>query len=134
MSKLDPAGVLAELIQSAIKKNASDLRVAFPCRVLSFETTTGMAVVQPLLQMIEGAAPSPIQNVPALGQKMRTTTGEELALYPLIQKDDIVYVVCADRHMKTAQTGVVSKPDSDRMHSHNDAVIVGVFPCSLPSS
>jgi len=132
MSNNDPAGALAELITNAIDKRAAELRVALPCRVTAFDSVMGKATVVPLLQLGPNS-PAPILNVPALGQRFRAEGGGTLMLLPDLHLGDTVYVVCADRHIKTAQTGQTAKPDSSRAHDINDAVIVGVFPCSLQS-
>lgn len=133
MSKVDPAGALAKLLEAAIKKQLSMTNVALPCRVLSFDPASGMATVQPLLQLTDNP-PAPIQKVPALGHKVRTEEGTEMTLRPVLQQGDVVYIVCADRQLGGAAEGSMSKPATARNHDKNDAVIVGVFPCSLPSS
>jgi hypothetical protein len=147
MNKNDPSKPLAELALGIIGEVFKELRVAFPCKVLSYDEGTGMAVVSPLLQLA-GLTPSPIQNVPAIGHKLKVkehvqtivdqgfertviVREHEQTCTPSLSPGDTVYVVCADRHMKTAQSGVLAKPDSRRMHNANDAVIVGVLPCSL---
>jgi xanthosine utilization system XapX-like protein len=128
----DPSGSLAKLIDAVITERLAAVNVAFPCRVLSFDADKLMATVQPLLQVFD-QPPSPIQNVPVLGQKMRA--GESITTWvPALSQGDVVYVVCADRQIKNSITGQVGKPDVSRIHNRNDAVIVGVFPCSLQSS
>ena len=133
MSKDDPSGTLAMLLNGVMASFSDNLHVAVPCRVVSFNATAGTAVVQPLIQTTE-KAPSVIQSVPVLGQKFRLQDGTRLNLYPDIEAGDTVYVVCADRQMRGAAAGQISKPNISRRHSKNDAVIVGVFPCSLQSS
>ncbi|OPA77847.1 hypothetical protein BVG16_13800 [Paenibacillus selenitireducens] len=110
------------------KQNAS-LHVGFPCRVLSFDQETCMADVQPLI--LAGVdPPSMIQNVPALGQRL-LINGAESVCKPALKQGDTVLVICSDRELKNALNGDIAAADSQRMHSLNDAVIVGVFPCSL---
>ncbi|KEQ22882.1 hypothetical protein [Paenibacillus tyrfis] len=128
MSKVDPAGELAKLLDAAIQKRLAETNVAFPCRVVSFSSGNGLAVVQPLQG---GGRAAPVQNVPVLGQRLKTSEGIEQTFFPSLRPGDIVYVVCSDRHIK-GETGEAGS--SRRVHDANDAVIVGVFPCSLPNS
>lgn len=133
MSKADPAGALAKLLDDVVKVRMEAMNVAFPCRVVSFDQTKGAAVVQPLIQTGD-TPPAVLQGVQVLGQKLRMFDGTQLILWPDIQEGDIVYVVCADRHMGAATVGQINKVQTFRSHSRNDAVIVGVFPCSLQNS
>ncbi|MCZ8518891.1 Gp138 family membrane-puncturing spike protein [Paenibacillus caseinilyticus] len=126
----DAGAGLAKLAAASAKKAAAGLYVSFPCRVISFDEATCMATVQPLLRITE-EDPAPIQNVPALGHKYRTEGGTVQVYRPVLQPGDMVLVVCADREIKNTLSGVTASPDTDRKHSKNDAVIVGVFSCSL---
>jgi hypothetical protein len=125
----DAAGSLVNFANGSIDAALAALFVAFPCRVLSFNTGTCMASVQPLLR-VGGNAPAPILNVPALGQKL-SVDGIEQIYKPVLAAGDVVFVVCADLEIKNALAGQIATPDSKRRHNKNDAVIVGVFPCSL---
>ncbi|MED1801775.1 Gp138 family membrane-puncturing spike protein [Brevibacillus porteri] len=129
--KVDPAGDLAKLIDGLVQKRLAEMSVAFPCSVISYNKERGIAVVQPLLQLTE-KPPAPIQNVQALGMKKHVDdiTPPEIH-FPELENGDVVYVVCADRQIRDTLTGSVTKPSSQRIHHRNDAVIVGVFPCSL---
>ncbi|MEW9702819.1 Gp138 family membrane-puncturing spike protein [Paenibacillus sp. SI8] len=126
----DPAGALAGLILGVIEKSLAALNVSFPCRVVSFDSGTCMAVVQPLIKSSSGAEPSPIQNVPALGQRM-IVDGVERVYKPALREGDAVLVVCTDQELKNVLAGTLAQPSSKRTHNNNDAVIVGVMPCSL---
>ncbi|MEY9097062.1 Gp138 family membrane-puncturing spike protein [Paenibacillus sp. RC84] len=126
---IDASGSLGQLLRSLADKIMTDLSVSFPCRVESFDSGTGMATVQPLTRLGD-APPALITNVPALGQRL-TINGAEQICRPALKRGDTVLVVCADRQIKNSLAGQIAKPDSPRMHDHNDAVIVGVFPCSL---
>lgn len=126
----DPAGDLAKLIDAVVRKRLADMSVAFPCKVISFDETKGLAVVQPLIQLTD-KPPSPIQNVPVSGHKYKSETGVITKEKHIVEPGDVVYVVCADRQIRASLTGEIAKPSSSRIHDKNDAVIVGVFPCSL---
>lgn len=128
----DAAGSLAAFMNGSISAALTALYVSFPCRVLSFDTDTCMASVQPLLRVGDNAA-APLLNVPALGQKL-SLDGIEQVYKPVLAIGDVVLVVCADQEIKNALTGQIATPDSKRRHNKNDIVIVGVFPCSLQSS
>jgi hypothetical protein len=126
---LDPSGALARLVRMIFDKNAADLYVSFPCRVISYNEQTGLAVVQPLMRG-ETDDPAPIQDVPTLGNKYRVG-GTVQTYIPVYSPGDIVLVVCCDAEIKNALNGQIATADSKRRHSLNDAVIVGVFPCNL---
>jgi hypothetical protein len=132
MSQVDPAGELAKLLDAAIGRGLAGASVAWPAKVLVFDGASGTASIQPLLQLND-RAPAPIQRVPVIGQRARTQEGATLILLPDLRPGDTVYVVCADRQMGQAASGQPVKPESERSHSRNDAVIVGVFPCCLQS-
>ncbi|MGF9906967.1 Gp138 family membrane-puncturing spike protein [Brevibacillus porteri] len=127
---IDPAGDLARLIDEVIRKRLAEACVAFPCKVLTFDESKGIASVQPLFQLNE-QAPSPIQNVPVTGHKYRMDNGEIEKVPHILEPGDIVFVVCADRQIRDTLSGSITKPSSQRIHDKNDAVIVGVMPCSL---
>lgn len=132
MSQVDPAGELAKLLEAVVSRGLAAASVAWPAKVLTFESAAGVASVLPLLQ-ISDMAPAPVQRIPVLGQRARTPEGTLLTLLPDLHPGDTVYVVCADRQMGQV-AGQPVKPDSARSHNRNDAVIVGVFPCCLQSS
>jgi hypothetical protein len=118
-------------------QQAENISVAMPCKVISFDPSKLTASVQPLLKLT-AAQPAPIQSVPVIGQKVRfeMDIGNGLQEFdtimrPALEPGDTVYVVCADAEIKNTLTGQVAAPDSGRRHSRNDAVIVGVLPCSL---
>jgi len=125
----DPASALHSLLSGFVSKQFAGLHVAFPCRVVTFDEQKGTASVQPLLRTSE-SAPAVIQNVPALGQRL-LIGGVETVCKPALKAGDAVMVLCADREIKNTLSGKLSSPDSGRMHDLNDAVIVGVLPCSL---
>ncbi|WP_340004417.1 Gp138 family membrane-puncturing spike protein [Paenibacillus sp. FSL K6-0276] len=111
--------------------------MALPCKVITFDPATLTATVQPLLKL-SGGEPAQIMSVPVTGQKVKfeLDIGNglrefETAMRPALQPGDTVYIVCADAEIKNTLSGRVSAPDSGRRHSRNDAVIVGVMPCSL---
>lgn len=127
----DAAGSLIRLIDNSVDAALASLFVAFPCRVVDFNQETGMTTVQPLIRMGSGD-PALIQNVPALGQKL-SVEGVEQIYRPVLMAGDMVFVVCADQEIRNTLTGQIATPDTKRRHSKMDAIIVGVFPCSLSS-
>jgi hypothetical protein len=137
VSKTDPAGALAGILSRNGERHSDNINVALPCKVITFDSATFTASVQPLLKLT-GAEPAQIMSVPATGQKVKfeLNIGNglqefETIMRPALKPGDTVYVVCADAEIKNTLTGKVAAPDSGRRHSRNDAVIVGVMPCSL---
>ncbi|MDQ0876757.1 hypothetical protein QFZ77_005416 [Paenibacillus sp. V4I3] len=129
--KNDPAGAIGALIFGAIEKMAATLSVSFPCRIISYDAGSGMATIQPLIRKTD-SDPAPILNVPVLGQRF-LVDGVERVYTPALHAGDTVLVVCTDNELKNALNGQIAVTNSKRSHDHNDAVIVGVFSCSLLS-
>ncbi|WP_274381443.1 Gp138 family membrane-puncturing spike protein [Paenibacillus mesophilus] len=105
-----------------------------PCRVVSYDEERRRAVVQPLFMTKErGKPPAPlplVQNVPVLSQRYRVDGSPDTYEYvPVYQPGDVVFVAFSERALDAALAapGQVVPPDSDRHHSLNDAVIVGVM-------
>jgi hypothetical protein len=149
LSIVDAGSAANVFVAGMLEKAIDDLYVCFPCRVISFQPDSCKAVVQPLVRFGNGEA-AVIQNVPVLGQKCmikeyeqtivdegieRTITMKEheSIFIPNVTAGDIVIVICADVEIKNMLSGQIASPDSKRKHSKNDAVIVGVLPCSLLS-
>lgn len=137
MSKTNPSGSLARMFEGHKGQQSDNISVALPCKVISFDPLTLTASVQPLLKLT-AAQPAPILSVPVIGQKVKfeMDIGNGLrefntVMRPGLEPGDTVYVVCADAEIKNTLSGQVAAPDSGRRHSRNDAVIVGVLPCSL---
>ncbi|MEK4196655.1 Gp138 family membrane-puncturing spike protein [Paenibacillus sp. FSL L8-0323] len=137
MNKTDPAGALARMLGGYGAKQADNINVALPCKVITFDPVTLTASVQPLLKL-SAAAPAQIMSVPVSGQKFKfeLDIGNglrefETIMRPALEPGDTVFVVCADAEIRKTLTGRVAAPDSVRRHSRMDAVIVGVMPCSL---
>ncbi|OAB48268.1 Gp138 family membrane-puncturing spike protein [Paenibacillus antarcticus] len=127
--KNDPASTLSQVIAQMMVHQLNAVHVGFPCRVISFDEATCKADVQPLVRTSEGD-PAMIQGVPALGHRFKVNEVEQV-YRPSFKSGDTVYVVCADREIKNALNGQVATADTERRHDVNDAVIVGVFACSL---
>lgn len=121
----DPAGAMARLLQDAFWAWAGGLRVALPCRILSYDQATQTATVLPLIKTGDDD-PAPIESVPALGQRFMIG-GYETYCPPALHTGDVVLVVFADREIKTAIRGQPVVPEFNRQHSIMDGVIVGVF-------
>lgn len=105
------------------------MRVAIPAEVVSFDEATKTATIRPLIKETD-EEPAVVQGVPLLGFKFKDGDAVKGSTI-FVEPGDVVLVVCADREIKNALTGRAAKPDTSRMHSLNDAVIVGVFGCSL---
>ncbi|CAH1190290.1 hypothetical protein PAECIP111893_00259 [Paenibacillus plantiphilus] len=130
MKNPDPAGTLARLMLAGMNKKYGVLNVALPCRVLSYDASSCLATVQPLVRSGPDK-PAPIESVPALGQRYSVDGGAEQIFKPSLHVGDVVLVVCADREIKNTLAGQIASPDTARQHNLNDAVIVGVFGCNL---
>jgi len=127
--RVDPAGAMARMVRAIKDDVSASLSVGMPCKVIKFDAATCLADIQPLIRTSEDE-PAVLQSIPALGQRLQID-GSEKVCKPALKAGDVVFVVCADREIRNAMTGSISSADSGRMHDHNDAVIVGVFPCSL---
>ena len=125
----DPASTLSGVIAQMMVHQLNAVHVGFLCRVISFDEVTCKADVQPLVRTNDGE-PAMIQGVPALGHRFKVNEIEQI-YRPSLKSGDAVYVVCADREIKNALNGQVASVDTERRHDVNDAVIVGVFGCSL---
>lgn len=130
MSRNDPAGTLARLLNGHTGKQSGGIHVAAICRVLSFDSSTCRATVQPLIRSGKDD-PAPITNVPAVGHRYSVNGGAEQVYKPVLHTGDVVLVVYADQEIKNGLAGQVASPDSLRQHDKNDAVIIGIFPGSL---
>ncbi|RPK29875.1 Gp138 family membrane-puncturing spike protein [Paenibacillus xylanexedens] len=129
MSKMDPAAAMANLLRSLVDQAMSDIHVGLPCKVITFDESTCTADVQPLIKTGDDD-PAMILGVQALGQKLKID-GVQKVCKPDLATGDIVYVSFADGEIRNTLTGSVAKPNTTRSHDRNDAVIVGVFSCSL---
>ncbi|MDQ0169188.1 Gp138 family membrane-puncturing spike protein [Paenibacillus tundrae] len=129
MSKVDPAASLAKLLTSLIEQAMSNIHCGTPCKVVKFDEAACTADVQPLLRTSTDD-PAMILNVQALGHRYKVD-GVEKEYKPSLRPGDVVMVQFADNEIRNALTGSVAKPDTSRSHDRNDAVIVGVFGCSL---
>lgn len=129
--KNDPAGTLANLLQAILDKVGGEIHVGFPAKVISFDESAMTADVQPMIRT-NSDEPAMIQGARVLGQRLKLASGgTEQEYIPVYKSGDLVYVSIADREIKNAMSGVVARPDTDRMHDLNDAVIVGIFPSSF---
>ncbi|NQX67987.1 hypothetical protein HQN90_17840 [Paenibacillus alba] len=129
MSTTDAGSAANLFVMGLIAKTLNDLHVGLPCKVISFDLDRCVANIQPLIRTTD-KDPAIIQNVPALGQKLIISGAEQLCK-PSLRIGDVVFVVCADQEIKNVLSGQIASSDSKRKHSKNDAVIVGVMPCSL---
>ncbi len=138
---IDPAGTLAKYLNALLSEYHTSLNVAMVCKVISFDESTSLASIQPLIQTTD-EQPKPIENVSILGMRYKfldDVTDNNIDIKvpcvkefrPFLMKNDIVLVAFADAEIKNVLSGQIAIPDSNRKHDLNDAVIVGVFPCSL---
>jgi hypothetical protein len=131
MKQPDPAASMAKLLKNFNSKQNDGLRVADICRVLTFDAASCRATVQPLIRS-GSDDPAPIQNVPAIGQRLLLEGSQVEQVYkPALHVGDVVLVLFADQEIKNGLAGRVTSPDTQRRHDKNDAVIIGVFPVSL---
>ncbi|SFJ44457.1 hypothetical protein SAMN02799624_04546 [Paenibacillus sp. UNC496MF] len=120
---------LNSVLGAFIGRALQQVRVAIPAQVTAFDEAAGLATIKPLVKESD-AEPAVIQNVPLLGYKIKGADGTIQSAAVIVEPGDVVLVVCADREIKNVLAGKASRPDTGRRHSLNDAVIVGVFPCS----
>lgn len=121
------------LIESALL----GVNTCMPCKVLSYDETTRRAKIQPLFmtKTINGEPePLPVlDNVPVLFQRFKYTDRDNgnhtvtQEMIPVLEKDDVVLVVFAQRALDKVLNGQMAYPEINRRHSLNDGVIVGVL-------
>jgi len=124
MSKPDPAGTLAKVMQQLAASLAASINVALPCKVLAYDGSR--ARVQPLIKT--GAdAPAVIDGVPVVKQRLQIGDLPPTVYAPILEPGDVVLVEFCDRAIRDALGGQVSTPESPRTHALQDAVIVGMI-------
>nr|WP_249436153.1 Gp138 family membrane-puncturing spike protein [Paenibacillus sp. Marseille-Q4541] len=97
-----------------------------PCEILSYNQSNQTATIKPLIRSITDVDSAPIEDVPALGQRLMIN-GYETYCPPVYHRGDVVLVVFTDRECKGILQGQSSGPQYSRQHSIMDGVIVGVF-------
>lgn len=107
---------LSMLINQLLSKTSQGINVMHLCRVVSYSKAAQTATVQPLALKRNGKKRSLIQDALILNHCMDT-----------IGKGKVVCVVFADRDIDNLHGAKDFTLSSSRMHSLNDAVIVGVY-------
>lgn len=108
------------------------IRVADLVTVLSFREASMTVDVKPLVKRntAEGyLSPPPVLGVKVAYIPMEIITEEGVVTaQPVIKQGDMGVIVYLDRDSdNTISTGAESQPNSDRLHSGDDAVFVGVL-------
>ncbi|MBP2002564.1 hypothetical protein J2Z69_003650 [Paenibacillus shirakamiensis] len=128
--KVDPASTLYNLLARYLDDRITALRVGLPCKVIAFDTDSATADIQPLTRTSK-TDPAMLHSVPVLSQRYHVHGGDPQVYTPVLYPGDVVFAVCADRELQNVKSGNVASPDTNRSHSVNDAVIVGVFGWNL---
>lgn len=107
---------LAKIIDDLVSLAMRRINVMHLCRVISYNSSTKRADVQPLALRSNNSKRSMIQNV-IVSKHCQSS----------MAKGIVVCVVFADRDLENFKDKFDFKIASRRMHSLNDAVIVGVI-------
>lgn len=107
---------LAKIIDDLINLAMRRINVMHLCRVISYSSSTKRADVQPLALRSNNSKRSMIQNV-IVSKHCQSS----------MAKGKVVCVVFADRDLENFKGNKDFSLSSKRMHSLNDAVIVGVI-------
>lgn len=126
----DLTGVLSQ----AIRNRLSELHVAMPAQIISYDHNTQLATVQPLISRkyaddrVEPYAP--LNNVPIIFPR---SGGASLTMP--VKAGNPLLLVFSERSLDTwKKLGGVQVQDDKRMHSLTDAVgFMGISPETLPS-
>ena len=121
---------LAELIRTSQKSHGSRLRVALPGKVVSYNSKTHLATVQPLLMDLGTKEfPETLPPVPRVPiAHPRTAAG---AVFLPVAKGDLVTLLFSDRALDAWKAGVGQPvdPDNTRQHDLSDCwAIPGGYP------
>lgn len=100
--RADPAAAIAQLIRRYGDQAAAAVRVALPCKVVSFDTAKMTATVQPLIK--DGKEPAPV-TARVLSQRL-SSGGQPVEYRTVLMAGDTVMVLFADREIKNAFQGV----------------------------
>lgn len=126
---------LAEVIAGAMESRLSELHVALPGRIDSYDASTQKARVQPLIRKkfigADQAVSMPIiNNVPVVFPR----TANAIISMP-ISKGDNVLLLFSERSMDNwLSTGGEADPGVTRKHDISDAIAIpGLYPFSDPS-
>lgn len=111
----------------------NSLNTAMPAKVLSFDSVTCTAKIQPLYKVEENnefKSRAPLEGVPVLKQRYRmygdTEARGSVEMIPNLQPGDIVFIVMSQRTLDEAIKGNEANSEGRRF-SIKDAVILGVF-------
>lgn len=132
-STLTETPTFAQVIQDAIESRLCELHTALPAKVVSYDSSTGMADLQPLLKrkFKDGELVDlPVCNaVPVCFP--RTTTSY---IHLPIKKDDLGLIVFSERSIDRYKIfGGSQDPQDPRKHSLSDAFFVlGGYPMTVP--
>jgi hypothetical protein len=128
----DPS--LLDVLDGYWYKRIKGVHTCFPGSIVSYDDSTDLAVVTPLLKVkFRGESPvqlANLQDVPVVFP--RTTSG---GWFPKITPGDIVLVVCAERSIEDwlSGSGNAVYPSAARTHDMSDAyAIPGGYPEKKP--
>lgn len=110
-----------------LKSNTqSDTNVAQIASVTAYDSANKTADVKPLIDDVGGKDEAAIINdCPVVKSALLKIDGDK-AYWDKLHKGDQVLIVFNDRNLDNYNKGSYKK-DSERMHSINDAVVVGVI-------
>ena len=122
---------LLNLTNSLIEERIANLHTCMPCKVLSYNESSGTADVVPLFMRKYIDNPpqkyTPITSVPVLKRKYRDASGAISVEEVIYEKGDIVVVIFAERAIDNVLSGNIADPKFNRKHDLKDAIIIGLL-------
>lgn len=95
--------------------------------VNSFDKTKKLADITPLINDKGGIDEAvKINQCPVLNNALMKLDDKNYYVYDPLKKGDVVFIVFSNRNLDNFEGGKYAK-DTERMHSINDAVIIGKF-------
>lgn len=118
---------LAELLNAVKDSTLTDIRVAIPCRVESYDASTQLVDVQPLVservEVEDGVTTMQLPVITSVPLVFPGAGGFHIT-FP-VKKGDEVLVIFTDKSIDAWQDqGGISDPDDNRRHHLSDAIAI----------
>lgn len=118
-------------LRQLLESRAAEIHTAMPCKVESFDESTGTAKVVPLFMTVFSNSDTPQQkppllNVPTAKRKYKSGTNI-ITETPYYETGDIVMVVFLERAYDFVRNGNVADPKYNRKHALDDGIIIGLL-------
>ncbi|WP_105956177.1 Gp138 family membrane-puncturing spike protein [Apilactobacillus quenuiae] len=127
LSQNKVAQQLKTLLNQQTKNINFGINVGEFAEVNSFDNSKKLADVTPLIDDKGGIDESvKINQCPVLNNALMKLNNKNCYVYDPLKKGEVVFIVFSNRNLDDFHGGKYTK-DSERMHSINDAVIIGRF-------